>query len=761
MNLAGVIRGAGANDRFSTTVLHVGPDSWYINMGTPTNPNGLKISIPGIENSSLVTIQSYINVGTDIPPMPPLPANVAFMTGADNFMTNESLRATGQGLAFGASFNIGTGDLDFLAFYANFQLGAGFDVMLQNYGDAICAETNEPIGINGWYASGQAYAYVQGDIGIKVKLFGSDKKLKILTIGAAAALQTKLPNPFWARGAVGGYYSVLGGLVKGNCNFQMEIGESCTILGADDPVENMDVILQITPVDGADISVYTEPIVQFNVPIDTDFQLSGLNGNPQNYRAGVKSVSCTTGTGTPIQGTFEYNFDRTMLSFRPFDMFPANDSVLFSITANIEQNGSEIKEETWEVKFYTGDALDNIPESNIAASYPIKGQYNFHKEEWSQEKGYIILKTGQPDLFYNVPDGYTQRIQILNGGENVLAVEPTYDAYTKEISFPLPSFILENGLPYEIRLVNFAPNNAPATPVATNTSDGKPGDLLGGSSNTSNSTTTTAGIFTPSTSSMNNSASNSTPPGDTETDQILYKLHFRVSEFNTFRDKMDDFVANATFDLEGYGGETMTINYQTEEPFDVFETGNSPLYDALISCEALPVNNAWYAELENVLYQYFPGTIEVPTSLFSVNTSIKERPLDMGDPIPYNTMGLRSDDIVETNPLFPAVGVIPLQSQVNSTATFLYGVPGAVRGDRRDCKNQIDEEMMTGSYGVVTGNIPPGDDLNPEPFPEWFNFLKSNETLPNPGPGAYPVQVRYQLPGKATYTTTKQLNFVK
>ena len=50
--------------------------------------------------------------------------------------------------------------------------------------------------------------------------------------------------------------------------------------------------------------------------------------------------------------------------------------------------------------FYTGDALEFIPNSNIKYSYPIDGMLNFYKQEYDQEIGYIELKSGQPKLLY-------------------------------------------------------------------------------------------------------------------------------------------------------------------------------------------------------------------------------------------------------------------------------------------------------------------------------------------------------------------------
>ena len=233
----GTVVGVGNNGAYGGGVAHFGPDGWFINMGKPDSPNGLKVSVPGL--GDLLKMQTYICIGNKVPAMPDLPQNVANLTGAGNFMANENLRGTGRGFAFGASAEVSTGDLEYLIFNGRFDAGLGFDIMLQDYGDAYCENTGDQIGINGWYASGQAWAFIDGTIGIKTRVFGNSIEKEILQIGAAAVLQMKLPNPFWAQGSVGGRYSLMGGLVKGECKFKMTIGENCTILGGEDPGENL------------------------------------------------------------------------------------------------------------------------------------------------------------------------------------------------------------------------------------------------------------------------------------------------------------------------------------------------------------------------------------------------------------------------------------------------------------------------------------------------------------------------------------------
>lgn len=203
--LEGAIIGRGTDNRAGWAVLHFAPDKWYIRMGTPTDRLGLKMAI------GLVKVEAggYFMMGDDIPASPPPPAIVADLLGVKleqlDYMRNENSLSSGKGFAFGSDFSIKTGDITFLLFYANFQAGFGFDIMLKDYGEAQCKGSG-PIGINGWYANGQTYAYIKGELGIKVKLFMVRKKVKIVEGGGAVLVQAKLPNPVWIRGYMGGHF---------------------------------------------------------------------------------------------------------------------------------------------------------------------------------------------------------------------------------------------------------------------------------------------------------------------------------------------------------------------------------------------------------------------------------------------------------------------------------------------------------------------------------------------------------------------------
>jgi hypothetical protein len=225
----GFIQGRASGNRAGWAVLHFGPDKWYVRAGTPTDRLGIKLAIGSFE----VEANGYFMMGDDIPASPPPPDIVAQLLGVDvatlDYMRDENSVASGKGFAFGSDFSLKTGNMTFLAFYANFQCGFGFDIMVKDYGEAQCKGSGQ-IGLNGWYANGQSYAYMQGEIGINIKLFFVKKKISIMKGGGAVLLQAKLPNPVWIRGYMAGYFDILGGAIKGSFRFKLEFGKNANLL---------------------------------------------------------------------------------------------------------------------------------------------------------------------------------------------------------------------------------------------------------------------------------------------------------------------------------------------------------------------------------------------------------------------------------------------------------------------------------------------------------------------------------------------------
>ena len=239
--------------------MHFEPNTWYIHIGTPAQR--IRMALAGFAR-----VHGYLMMGSDIPELPQPPETVRSLLGVkgESYDANreENNLATGKGIVFGAGVDISV-DQTYLMFFAKANLGAGFDIMLKKYADNLrCADSEGEIGINQWYAKGQAYAYVQGSIGIKVKIFRRKRRFKILELGVAALLQAELPNPTWMQGTVGGRFRILGGLIKGKCKFKMTVGNRCNL--EERPPEDITMIADMSPKKGdQNVDVFASPQVVF------------------------------------------------------------------------------------------------------------------------------------------------------------------------------------------------------------------------------------------------------------------------------------------------------------------------------------------------------------------------------------------------------------------------------------------------------------------------------------------------------------------
>ena len=461
-----VIRGSGENNKAGWIVLHFEPKEWYVHIGTPTDRIGLKIGIGSLSAEA----NGYFMVGSRIPASPAPPAEVAQILGISSqsldYMRDLNALGDGKGFAFGSSFSVNTGDLRFLMFYANFKAGLGFDIMLKNYGNAHCEGSTEPIGINGWYANGQAYAYMQGELGIQVKLLFIKKRIPIISAGAALLMQAKLPNPSWFSGQLGGYFNVLGGLVKGKYSFQVTLGNDCKIVtGSENPLEDIKIISDFTPADqSADVDVFTTPQAVFNMPVNKPFTLESGSA----YRIKLDGFTVSKG-GVSIPGKLTWNSNNDAVTFESTEILPPVSELKAFVSVSFEQqngsswqtvfdNGKKVTEQR-ELTFTTGTAPNNIPMQNVAYCYPVKDQkYFFPLEHYRQ--AYVQLKRGQAYLFED--SQYTQQVQLSTGG-SVVTAPFSYDANAQRVVMTLPE--LKTAQAYSFTLAG--------VPAANNTNNVK------------------------------------------------------------------------------------------------------------------------------------------------------------------------------------------------------------------------------------------------------------------------------------------------
>lgn len=448
-----------------TVNIYASPEIWYIHVGTPAQPINLNIV-------NLATFQAYLMVGMNLPPPAPIPANVMSIIGSSmTFPSRDNtLTSNGNGFAFGARFDVSTGRIPFGPFYARLGMGVGFDMSFKNYGNLAC-EGMPPgtvIGIDGWYANGQLYAYIVGDIGLFVDVWFVSGEFKIIEVGAAAALQGGLPNPSWLKGACGGYYNILNGLVKGNCRFEFSIGEECRI-PSESPLAAIQILASLDPPNGArNVDCYVNPVAAFNAEVNQEFEINQVlnDGSTRlrKFRFLIDKFELKRGTQI-VSCERQIANDKFSAALVPFDMLAANTN--YNVKIRIKGEEYNFTTRRWEDarkvdgsviiaeisnNFTTGPAPDHIPANQVAYSYPFHTQRYFLVDEC--RTGVIRLKQGRPDLF-NITDtlhnfSYLIKFIPIDGGQT-LETSATYNSSARTVFFQIPQ--LQTSTVYAAQLI--------------------------------------------------------------------------------------------------------------------------------------------------------------------------------------------------------------------------------------------------------------------------------------------------------------------
>jgi len=600
----GFFQGVGPKGRAGWAVFHAAKDEWYLHMGTPTDRIGLKL---GLGNFN-IQATSYLMIGDKIPGSPPPPAIVADILGVEleslDYMRDLNALGEGRGFAFGMDLSVDTGDMTFLVFYARFQAGLGFDIMIKDYGEAACKGSGQ-IGIDGWYANGQAYAYLQGELGIKIKLLFIRKKIPIIRAGAAVLLQAKLPNPAWFRGYVGGHFNLLGGLVKGRFRFKIELGEECEIIGGA-PLGGLKVISDVKPNDGAnDVDVFTVPQAAFNMRINKPFELEDDQG-VKTYRILLDEYKVTS-AGSAIQGDIVWNENNDVANFISFDILPPNTSITVNVAVSFQekkggswvtltQDGKPAKEVETRT-FTTGEAPDYIPLTNIVYCYPVIDQDYFYKDE--RHTGYVKLERGQPYLFKPQSE-WTQKVSFENESGISPASGLSYNQGAKMVNFNMPN--LNNQKDYTLRIVSIPPKE-------DSTSDTQDDNYT--SQDTGQEGTTIE---------VRNKQAETVVRESVEVEVLVYE--FTTSTYNTFAEKIKAKQATQHYLEPIYSDvHALQTDVQTSERFEILELngGDFTDYKPLVITEAVLDDSYYRNSIHPLIYQGYP--LE---SRFTVNRDVSK-----------------------------------------------------------------------------------------------------------------------------------------
>ncbi|MBT1688704.1 hypothetical protein [Dawidia soli] len=713
INVAGgLIQGIGAGGRAGWAVLHFAPKEWYVYAGTPDDRVGVALGVGSIRAQAT----SYFMVGTRILDSPPPPPEVARILGGGNYdyMSDLNSLADGGGFAFGASLSISTGDLQFLMFYAKFAAGLGFDIMLKDYGDTRCKGSDKRIGINGWYANGQSYAYFEGEIGIRVKVFGKKRSVSILEIGAAVLLQAQLPNPIWVQGTVGGYFRVLGGLVKGNCKFQVTLGNKCEIERSSNAIlDDIKVIAELTPANGeTNVNVFNTPQVIFNMPVDQPFELMDEGEIKRTFRVKLDHVKLTGAKTGAVAGILEWNEAHDVLAFNSYEVLPPKNEVKMSVQVSFE----ELKNGNWaavvtdgvrvtekmEQAFATGEAPDYIPHDNIVYSYPVIGQVNYYKDE--TREGYITLRKGQTYLFEPGPE-WKQKGRFSAANGKVSYFDFAYSSGSKTVSYSTPSDLVAGQL-YTFELVNLPAQQA----LAVDRNVSQVNNKVEGDAAVDMEVTTKKAEGTI----------------ESLQEKAVFTAYFRSSLYNTFLQKMSALTYSKGYSwMIANGIHELKVQLSGNELFDRFESGPSAEFDALVEWEATGSEPWFQNKVKPLVYDGYPilGQLRLtrraiePLGLPPFKGVHMDRQYDYTVP--------QEDASTMANPTFSDIPVL------------VYDLPEHMSIDYLDL-------MVQAANSSLSTSDPRINYLLSVPFP----VLLFDH---------YSVKVRYVLPGTKKVTSEKQI----
>jgi len=714
VNIPHVVTGANPNNLAGTSVIHFEPNKWQITVGTPTQRVALRVM-------DSIRFSSYFMIGNDIPDIPPLPSNVSSIVKDLNNNISSSDLSSGDGFIVGASLDVHIRQAQWI-FYGNFDAGCGFDLMLKNYGMSThCSGSTKPIGFNGWYAQGQAYAYLQGNIGLNISDGIFKGKYSIMDLAAASVLQAKFPNPTWMQGNVAGHYSILGGVVEGEYNYKFTIGKQCEFVGASG-LEGMDLIAGMSPSDASkDVDVFTSPQVSFNMKINKVFNFEDINGNKKTYRI-VFDYFKVSSDDKPIAGHLVWNSKGNVVVFEPEDILPGKSKITLEAKVHFQQriNGqwrdvykdgkpvSEVKR----TSFRTGETPDYIIPDNVAYSYPMDRQLNFYPKE--AQEGYIQLKRGQDELFV-ASSQWVQKGKFM-GSTDTLEFDFTYDSQNNRINFVIPDGLKNNEI-YKMVLVKI--------PRGKNQSVDE------------NVTDVTVSLSDTSGNSVNITSKQIEGTRVNYKENDLYSLYMRSSYYNTFSEKIDAMQKSAPWSWPVLNGvHKIGLNMSNKEFFDRYEINGGEDFSPLVQLYT-DTDNEWfeqkvdplmYSHLKGGSSQRFPGDVYIS---WRDTASIGVPPVKTSVFIYSNgSPDLLSDEYIAQGYYTDNTGFVSLENNIDY---YVY-------------KDYNDLCQKAGCSNGLSGNDALKKLLE-TPYPSMLSGY--------PNYYYYKVEIKYFLPGKKTPNSSK------
>lgn len=603
----------------ATLSVHVDANSgdWHLKVGEPNHPVEIYpfdvFPPPFTPLNYLITGTGYFMMGNTIGNAIALNDDVRKalgITAIKDQKRNTNGLNMGTAVTFGAGLSLPKIDETFLCFYMKFNAGIGFDFLLARQTDE-CAGSIP--GFNGYYANGQFYAYLMAEFGLDVDLWFYTGRVCAGGFSVAAAFQAGMPNPMWFEGYASAGFNILGGLVKGNMNFHLKVGEKCK--AEKQPFgDGLPIISEIKPgtINSATIKdgVEVDQIVElaFNYPIDQSFTITDTDDDGKSidrtYRIEIEYLNIIDQTTNGVVLSMSNNRTitwgdehKTMMLYPKVSYTPhANHYVEVQVkvlewnkvTYRFEQTrykNVDVKE-TANASFKTAGCPTTLA-GRVLSTYPFASQ-RFLLQEENGRKGHIDLP-----VEYN----------CMNDPAYDLVIE--FDVYqdhslveTKEV----PASVVGNQVLFSIPVL---PNSAlihaniikRLKPVSTS-------DMMSSNSFIQFTNIQLLKNISGNTSEVYMIKASVEGKKRASTNIRLFDYYFQTSEYNNLAQKLNGMTSTAknyTFNNPTALVQSMEFSYASHEGFDVYDLngqisswGDANYYSpAVIDIREADVNEGW------------------------------------------------------------------------------------------------------------------------------------------------------------------------
>ncbi|MDX2196666.1 MAG: hypothetical protein NW207_09635 [Cytophagales bacterium] len=711
VNMPPAIVGNKGSNLAGSAYLEFSEKEWFVYIGHP-DPN----KRIGVNVMSMFDMNAYLCVGSIIPDMPAPDGgemqevfDKMLAKGSDADKRMEVIK--GGGFIIGASLKANIKS-EHSIFYLTIAAGMGFDIMLKDYGEVTCKGRTGLIGINGFYAKGQLYAYLMGKAGMTVDNFIATGKFEVMDIRVAALLRGELPNPTFVKGDVHVKYNLFDGFISGEQDVNFTLGEKCIIDGGLS-LSELKIINEIKPAAGSEkVDVFTSPQISFNIKPDKEFQYIDNDDFTHTIRLKFDYFNIYDDK-TVLTTTPQWNTDKTSLVIKTTKVLPEYKKITVKARVYFEKKvgttwevvkyKDKVQEEVKEHTFTSGEEPEYITDDNILYAYPIPAQFNVYPRQSST--GYIKLEKEVVKPFA-LAAGFELKGKIRSADGEVKYINLNYNNSENIVTFGIPSDIKKNQA-QELMLVK---RPTPKTSTAiTNVKDQ--------SSQVSVATSVVSVTTKEITSSLLG-----------ENEVSIYNIRFKTSKYDTFADKWKAVEkGNAWTWSIMTGVDKVGFNIIGDELFDKYEvSGIEGKFDRLLQFEAegsSGVNGSpsWTDKVNGLVY---PASYPIASGLYLTRD--------------INKLGYfpKKDVYVNYQLSSPCVDKVLTQAE-HGYVTFSAPLEGTsihyhlvITGynDYVDLRNRGANHALRYSNTYI-------NNLLTKPY---SNFLI----------GEYPIKVKYALPGK-------------